>query len=70
MDIMKKTYFVYQAWTEETLYRANLTYEEANEAFDTLNNLIESGCCGDGCAVVGNLEEPSDYYVAQRLGLI
>lgn len=63
------SYFVYQCWTDEKLYKSGLTYEEACEAFDELNHLIESGCCGDGCAVLGDLNDPSDIYVAQRLGL-
>lgn len=54
----------------ETLYKSSLNQEEANEAFDSLNSLIESGCCGDGCAVVGSLEREDDIFVAQRLSLV
>lgn len=65
-----KKYFVYQNWTTEKLYASGLSHEEAVEKFDMLNHLIESGCCGDGCATIGNLEDESDFFVAQRLGLI
>lgn len=65
-------YFIYQSHSDgkETLYKNNLSYEEADEAFRSLNSLIESGCCGDGCAVQGCLDREDDFFVAQRLGLI
>lgn len=67
-----KPYFIYQAHTDgrETLYRSNLSHEQADEAFNTLEHLIESGSVGDGCAVQGSLDRKDDFYVAQRLGLI
>lgn len=65
-----RKYFVYQNWTTEKLYASGLTYKEANEKFNELNHLIESGCFGDGCATIGNLEDESDFFIAQRLGLI
>ncbi|MDX9696245.1 MAG: hypothetical protein RBT49_10690 [Bacteroidales bacterium] len=63
-------YFVYQLWTKETLFSKHRTQQEANEDFNTLNNLIESGCCGDGCACIGRLSDPNDYNVANRLNLL
>ena len=69
---MRETYFVYQAHLSgrETLYKRDLTDTEADRAWAELDRLIEGGGCGDGCAVVGNLDEESDKYVAQRLGLL
>lgn len=68
--IAKHDWFVYQNWVSESLYASNLTSEEAEESQAELNRLIESGCCGDGCACCGQLSEPSDYHVSKRLGLI
>ena len=67
---MRKSYFVYQCWEKETLYASGLTLDEAKEAQASLDRLIETGVCGDGCAVIGNLESESDFFVARRLGLI
>ena len=66
---MTDSYFVYQAWTEDRLYAAGLTKEDAAERAGELDRLIASGCCGNGCAVIGNLLDESDFLVAQRLGL-
>ena len=64
--------FIYQCHMDgrETLYKSGLDQEEANEAQRSLDSLIESGCCGDGCAVQGCLDREDDFFVAQRLGLI
>lgn len=70
MKTNKSDYFVYQNWDKETLFSKNLTEGEANEAFDQLNHLIESGCCGSGCATIGRISDPSDLYVCKRLGLL
>jgi len=69
---MKTTsdYFVYQNWTNETLYTKNLSLEQANSDFDELNRLIESGSCGNGSACIGRVSEESDYHVCKRLGLL
>lgn len=71
---MKQTtendYFVYQNWTDEKLYSKGLSREDADKDFEALNRLIESGSCGNGCACIGRLSEPTDYLVAMRLGLI
>ena len=64
------SFFVYQNWTDEKLYKSGLTQREAYEAFDELDRLIESGSCGDGCATLGNTFDPGDYYVCLRLGLV
>lgn len=66
------TFFVYQCHTDgkETLYKSGLSQQQAQEEFETLDRLIASGCCGDGCAVIGNTDRPDDRYVAQRLGLL
>lgn len=64
------SFFVYQNWTDEKLYKSGLTQAEAYAAFDELDSLIESGCCGDGCATVGNTFDPGDYWVCKRLGLV
>lgn len=71
-EVMAKTYFVYQCFMSgaEKLYKSGMTDVEATKAWSELDRLIESGCCGDGCAVVGDLNEPSDKWVAQRLGLV
>lgn len=68
----KKTWFVYQAFMNgsEKLYKSGLTDLEADAAQAELDRLIESGSCGDGCAVCGDLDEETDVYVAKRLGLI
>lgn len=63
-------YFVYQSWTDEKLYSKGLSKEKADEDFNALNRLIESGCCGDGCACIGRLSEPTDFHVSKRLGLL
>lgn len=67
-----KYLFIYQCHTDgkETLYKSGLNRDEAEEAFNSLNLLIESGCCGNGCAVQGSLDREDDFFVAQRLGLI
>ena len=69
---MAKTYFIYQCFMNgsEKLYKSGLSERESNIAFDELDRLIANGGCGDGCAVRGNLKEPSDIYVAKRLGLV
>lgn len=66
---MTGSYFVYQAWTEDRLYASSLTEEDAAERAGELDRLIASGRCGNGCAVIGNLLDESDFLVAQRLGL-
>ena len=69
---MTKTYFVYQCFMsgKEQLYKSGLSDVEADKAWGELDSLIANGCCGDGCAVIGNLNEPTDKWVAQRLGLL
>ena len=69
---MAKTYFVYQCFMDgrEKLYKSGMTDVEAQQAYDELDTLIASGACGDGCAVVANLEEESYHWVAKRLGLL
>ena len=66
-----ENYFVYQSHTDgrETLYASGLSREESDEAMASLDGLIESGCCGDGCATRGNLDDADDRFVARRLGL-
>ena len=66
---MKNVWFVYQCWTEDRLYKTGLTREEAYEAQNELNSLIESGACGDGCAVIGCLTDPDELHVCKRLGI-
>lgn len=63
-------YFVYQNWTSETLFSKNRSQQEAEQDFNSLNNIIESGAVGDGCACIGRLSEPTDYLVAKRLNLL
>lgn len=69
---MTKTYFIYQCFMDgsEKLYKSGLNERESLMAFDELDSLIANGGCGNGCAVRGNLNEPTDKYVAERLGLI
>ena len=66
------SYFVYQCFMDgsEKLYKSGLTETEANQAFEELDSLIANGGCGDGCSVIGSLEEESDIWVAKRLGLL
>lgn len=68
--VVDSDYFVYQNWTNETLYSKNKSFQEAEVDFNTLNSLIESGSVGDGCACIGRLSEPTDFNVAKRLGLL
>ncbi len=69
---MANSYFVYQCFMDgsERLYKSGLSERESSVAFDELDSLIANGGCGNGCAVRGNLDEPTDVYVAQRLGLL
>lgn len=69
MPTKENSFFVYQCWTKDTLYKSGLTEQEAQEAREDLNSLIESGACGDGEALVGNTFEPGFYYVCERVGL-
>ena len=64
-----KTFFVYQNWTTEKLYKSGLTEMAAYYAAAELDSLIKNGH-GNGCACVGNIADESDYHVAKRLGLI
>ena len=66
---MKKTWFVYQCWIDDRLYKDGLSHEEAVEAQKELNRLIESGACGDGEAVIGCLEDPANEWLCKRLGI-
>lgn len=70
IEMTPHDYFVYQAWTEDTLVASGLTYEEAVAAQAEHDRLIEEGYCGDGSSVIGQLSNPEDKWVAQRLGLI
>jgi len=70
MNFDSKNFFVYQCWTDEKLYKSGLSYKEAMDAMDELNRLIESGCCGDGCACYGSTDCFDDLWVAIRLGLV
>lgn len=65
----KKTFFVYQNWTDEKLFKSGLTREEANEEAEFLDRLIEDGCCGNGCACIGDTDDPGSYNLCLRLGL-
>lgn len=66
-----RTYFVYQCFMngKEQLYKSGLTDVEADKALAELDRLITNGGCGNGCAIIGDLNEESDKYVAKRLGL-
>ena len=70
MNFDSRNFFVYQNWTDEKLYKSGLTYKEAMDAMSELDRLIESGCCGDGCACYGSTDNLDDIYVAIRLGLV
>ena len=72
MGTINRNYYVYQCHMsgKETLYKSGLTDLEANRAWDELDNMIANGGCGDGCAIIGSLDEKSDIFVAKRLGLI
>lgn len=63
------TYFVYQNWTSEKLYKANLTEREADKAYSDLERLLKNGI-GKGCACIGNTADDDDYCIAKRLGLL
>lgn len=64
------TWFVYQSWTDDRLYAKGLTAKEATEKQAELDRLIESGACGDGCAVCGNLTNPTNRWLCERLGIL
>lgn len=63
-------YFVYQNWIDETLFASNLTFEDAIRKQGELDSLIEAGYCGSGCACIGRVSDPGDYWTAKRLNLL
>lgn len=77
MKQSKKSYFVYlnlctRTVSKEVLYANELTYEQAQEewkhADEMLDWMYQEYSCRSAC--IGNVNESSDYYVANRLGLI
>lgn len=68
--MISNIYFVYQCWSDDKLYKTGLTRQEAIDAQNELNCLIESGCCGEGEAVIGRLDDSTNYWLCKRLGIL